>query len=528
MPTPKPGTYVPSTTPFEPPYYFRISQSSKWNKATDEMQGDELLWRTYWKRFNTVQIPILPQDDFFETALSIAKLAGGRQEDFERIFEERNKKRWAEVLSQMGKTRFHAECHKEAFPCEDAREKMIRVCRTGCLTHFLDILKGNTFGYEADVIRDEPLDNAPNSLREEEAEFLKKWESEYLDADGFPRSQRYNFDPDIEFYEDPPAKDWRDPLMADNVFYIGSYTCEHASPQLNDGAEAAPNPETGRTSSMSPLLSSRTPTPQKGEQETTAQTRTQRKRKRKTVRFDDAIDVDRPRHQQQFGPEDGNDDDGHAHKRPKLEASASHASSIIQPATDKGASRKRTRQDHDHDDGQGRQKRQKLKTPTTSAPTPDVSPPVLATTKARILRRRTRHSDGRNHGHKSHSLEDPAACLETPPASSSPPGTDSAASRKRARQSDDHDNGFKRQKLENPAACNPQSQATSSTQQMSDEKSDTQDGDRCESPKRRKSSTRQSRKRPSPPPSSLNTRSTRGSRPSAFLELDRSGKPRSI
>ncbi|PTB69985.1 hypothetical protein BBK36DRAFT_1189160 [Trichoderma citrinoviride] len=302
MPVWGPADYVPEIRPFEPPYFFRISQCQKWGAAvTDEMRGDELLWRTYWKRFNTVEIPILPQDEFFDTALSIAKLAGGRRAEFERIFEEKNKQRWGEVKRQLGKTEYHAK----------------------------HILKGNTYGYEADVVREEPPDKAPNSLDE-----MQTPNEEYFDEDGLPRSQMFNYDPDICFYEEPSTKDWREPLMADNVFYIGSYAVDYAPPELNDGDEGALNPETGRTSSKSPRLSRSTSTPRKGDEEKTTQPMTQKKRKRKSVRFDDVVDVERHQHQQELDPEENDDDNVRAHKRARLEAPPPHTSSLAQPAAD--------------------------------------------------------------------------------------------------------------------------------------------------------------------------------------------------
>ncbi|TFB04620.1 hypothetical protein CCMA1212_003452 [Trichoderma ghanense] len=496
MPVLTRGYYVPETRPFEPPYFFRISQCQKWGQVTDEMCGDELLWRTYWKRFNTVEIPILPQDEFFDTALSIAKLAGGRREEFERMFEEKNKERWEEVERLLGKTRYHAE----------------------------NILKGTAYGYEADVIRDEPPDNAPNSLDDE----TQMPDDEYFDEDGMPRTQMFNFDPDICFYEEPSTKDWREHLMADNVFYIGSYTVENAPPDFTGGNKGVPNPETGRTSSMSPLLSRRASTPGRGDREETAQTTRQGKRKRKSVRFDDDVNVERHQHQQQLGPDDDNEDNevnDRAHKRARLDASSPHLSSLDPQATNEGVSKKRTRHDDDNND---RQKRQKLETPISPAPTPHVSSPTPSAGNERKPIKRTRHGKGRDHGRLYQGPEDHLVCPPTPSASSSTTATGSTASRKRSRQGDDHDNGFKRQKLEDPAPHTPPSHIPSSTQRITDERIYDQKEDARKSRTRRESSTRQSRKRPSPPSRSLNTRSRRRSGPSTFLELDQSGKPRSV
>ncbi|KAL7813739.1 hypothetical protein V8C26DRAFT_155097 [Trichoderma gracile] len=527
---PETGTYIPPIRAFEPPEWFRNSQARRWYQTTDEMRSDELLWRTYWKRFNTVEIPILPQDEYFETALSISKLAGGRRDDFERIFEERKKEWWEGAKRQVAETLSHADSHREAFPCDDAQEKMIRACGTGCLTHFLDILKGDTFGYEADVVRDESLDNVPSNLEREteKAEYEQAWKDAAWDPvmnDMSPeevqalkhemyvtRSQTMDYDPDVCFYKEPSVKDWREPLMADNVFYIGSYTVEYARPELD--------PETGRTSSMSPLLPSSASASQKGDKAKT----TQKKRKRKSVRFDDIVDVESHQHREQLGSDDDKGDDDRAHKRARLDSSSPHASSVVQPASDDRASKKRKRHDGDHAVSQ---KRQKLETPTGPVPAPHASSPIpTATTKTKPLRR-IRRNKGYNQRRTQQGLEDPPPRPPTPSASSTT-ATDSTRSRKRSRQGDDHDNGFKRQKIEDPTVHTPPSLSSSSTHQTTDERMNDQMEDARERRKRTGPSTRQSRRRPSPTPRPLNTRSRRRSGSSSFMELDHSGKPRLV
>ncbi|KAL7814201.1 hypothetical protein V8C44DRAFT_363639 [Trichoderma aethiopicum] len=139
--------------PFEKPGEpYRMSHIRKWEKYG---VGDvDLLWGPYWERFNTVQIPILGETDYFNYALEIAKLAQGSEEEFERIYTRRNKERLGEFLELLEKADDRAFWKHEEFPCEDAADKICAVCKTGALEDFARLLRGITFGWEADIAHD--------------------------------------------------------------------------------------------------------------------------------------------------------------------------------------------------------------------------------------------------------------------------------------------------------------------------------------------------------------------------------------
>ena len=129
-----------------------MSHRLKWQKYGVGYFED--LWGSYWERFNTIQIPIFGETDYFNYALEIAKLADGSEEEFKRIYAQRNKERMGYFLELLDKAFDRGLWHDEDFPCEDAADKVVAVCRTGSLEDFAQLLKGIAFGWEADTIHD--------------------------------------------------------------------------------------------------------------------------------------------------------------------------------------------------------------------------------------------------------------------------------------------------------------------------------------------------------------------------------------
>lgn len=164
-------------SPFEnpsPPY--SPSQLRTWFRHVEsDMRDPELLWNVYWKRFNTIQISVYNESEYFENAIAAAKLAKGRRKDFERIFEERNGQRWASLLDLMIAATNQARYHEDVFPCEDALHTVLDVCQTGCFADFVRLLKGSAFGWEEDVEQDVPSDDASSDAEEQGS--VEEWQA---------------------------------------------------------------------------------------------------------------------------------------------------------------------------------------------------------------------------------------------------------------------------------------------------------------------------------------------------------------
>ncbi|KAL6881408.1 hypothetical protein J3F83DRAFT_54939 [Trichoderma novae-zelandiae] len=161
-----PGPY--NLGPFETPGRpYRLSHIHAWNKVGLSIGTPDHLWGPLWRRFNTIQIPIFGEVDYFNHAMEIAKLANGNAEEFERIYTQRNKERMGELLDLLMDAAQNVHRSKKTFPCQDAREKILAVCRTGSLEDFARLLKGVTFGWEADTTQDAPSDDSPEGSNEE-------------------------------------------------------------------------------------------------------------------------------------------------------------------------------------------------------------------------------------------------------------------------------------------------------------------------------------------------------------------------
>jgi hypothetical protein len=176
-----------------------MSHIRKWEKHG--VGDSDLLWGSYWERFNTVQIPIFGETDYFNYALEIAKLARGSKEEFERIYSQRNKERMGELLELLDKADVRAYQRYREMPCEDAAEKVCAVCKTGALEDFARLLKGIAFGWEADAVHDAQSDGHPS-----EGEGATQSSDSYSGSD-------YGY----WIYEQEERAEWNDPKSREEM-----------------------------------------------------------------------------------------------------------------------------------------------------------------------------------------------------------------------------------------------------------------------------------------------------------------------
>ncbi|KAL6795550.1 hypothetical protein J3E68DRAFT_351537 [Trichoderma sp. SZMC 28012] len=128
--------------------------------------GPRELWGDYWRRFNTMQIPMLGEDEYFKTATAIAEVAAN-EEEFEKLFITRNKQREEELLDLIDDITEAIVWDKGRFPCWAARHAALNAGRTGCFEYFVSLLQGNVLGWEADRAGDGMPNNVVTHFGEE-------------------------------------------------------------------------------------------------------------------------------------------------------------------------------------------------------------------------------------------------------------------------------------------------------------------------------------------------------------------------
>lgn len=111
----------------------------------------------YWEEFNTMRVPILGEDRFFEIALELEHIATD-EEDLKRLLLER-RKLWEEEATKWLAVISRKCClSDEDFLCEDACNTAYRASKTGSLQHFLELMNGVVYGWAADEVEDEVED----------------------------------------------------------------------------------------------------------------------------------------------------------------------------------------------------------------------------------------------------------------------------------------------------------------------------------------------------------------------------------
>lgn len=366
------------------------------------MQHSDLLWTKYWDEFNTIKIHILDQYEYFDTALAIAKLANGRKDEFERILKETKEKKLEEMFGLMRKAQLQTIYERNIFPCKDALDTVDGVSSSGSFRYFIRLLKGNAFGWEADVIED-TIDPPPTPIQkvirrpdeEDGYPYVPPASDEALDPLDRPSPETYQPEPDCEFDDDLIPS----PMMdgPSEMVYLGTVSyipVGDISPETDNHNEQA---------------------------QTTHG-------KRKRVHFHDDI-TNAQRHDEDPASitttpslishtssqqtTDGSatneesipENDGHSHKRRRIESPSTLEPTLItsslQLAEDKSTSRKRSRRDDDDDDDGHGHKRQRSKSPAFDTLT-SAAVQRQALGRQVAIQEPLLDSHGRNHRNKLH------------------------------------------------------------------------------------------------------------------------------
>ncbi|UKZ47066.1 hypothetical protein TrVGV298_001280 [Trichoderma virens] len=475
------------------------SRNTTWSETISKKNigGARSLWGDYWKRFNTMQIPMFGVEEYFNTAKAIAEIAVD-EKDFEKLFMERNKQRQKELMAQIKKLSTASHFEKKRFPCWSAQYAAIMVCQTGCFEHFLSLLQGNVLGWEADSVEDEVPNNIMTNFREE---------------------QKF----DDEEMQDPTEEDDYvlpiSPSCETQIFteYDWAYASEERKAREKSIEEKEFREK--RAGDIQEITSS----------DDDINTREGTRR----LLESSASRISRPHgsfSSHRAASRSGVDStvNNHSHKRQRVESPATKLSpnGSIKQAID-GSSKKRSIS-HGDDDGRGN-KRRKTQSPVPAL-APNASSSVQQTTvesTEKNPKKRVRFDGddgGDDHEHKRRRTHSPAPTL--PPNGSSIPQTTveslEKGSKKRSRSDDvDVDHGNKRQKTQT-STSDMTPHLSSSPQQAADgnvvRKGYTVNG----APKSwKRSKIGNPKLRPL-------RRSTRRSGTSTFQELDSSGKPRPI
>ncbi|KAL6873024.1 hypothetical protein J3F83DRAFT_731782 [Trichoderma novae-zelandiae] len=151
--------------PFEPPNPVHHKyKNSEWRRtAPHDIKHPDFLWEDYWQRFNTMQIPLFDEDEFYDTAIAIARESNDQRE-FEERFERKNRQQREKLLAIMNRALEDALANAETFKSNDAWLTAIYASQTGCLQYFVRLLEAAASGREAVLVEADVGHEAPRSI----------------------------------------------------------------------------------------------------------------------------------------------------------------------------------------------------------------------------------------------------------------------------------------------------------------------------------------------------------------------------
>ncbi|RFU81622.1 hypothetical protein TARUN_570 [Trichoderma arundinaceum] len=513
---------------FDPPYPGnQRERNTEWRRDAHISICDvDFLWGLFWHRYNTIQIPIFGEEEYFQIAIAIARRTKNREE-FEKEFEKTNKERREALRRLMGAATLKS-MGEAGFPCKAAQDAAFFAGQTGCLEYFIKLLKGTVYGWEADIVGEEELDPAD---KESSASADGKRQSPAVGKPQSPANEKpqspaieiprtlgddmpspiddydharslqlqlelpddchtQDFDSwDLDYYA-PGQLEAELEAQAGAVFYIGTvYQYAAPTPASTNGLE----PASEQKSSL-PLPSCASIS-EKGREEK----RTQDVLDEQLVP-DDENSTPKSRKRVRF-----NDDDdhinNHGHKRRKLEAPVSPS---IQQVSSESLARKRPRSrdenDENEDAGRKRQKTESSASTSASAPASSTSSPPSTSAPSSISTSVSPSSPSSSSFSSSISASSASTTSPLPTSPSLAVVTENTSANEL-----------------------PQEGADSAGKKRAANTSNS----RRQPPPKRKTISRTPRTRQTrPPPSISSTRSSRRSKSSALWELDSSGKPR--
>ncbi|KAL7925189.1 hypothetical protein ACQKWADRAFT_285311 [Trichoderma austrokoningii] len=354
------------------PTYEREANAQWYKTAPHDMRSPDHLWGEYWQRFNTFRIPLFDRDEYFKMAMAIAKVSKSK-EDFERRFEESNKRREKELRSMLKRIFWDLEDTEPTLASYGATSE---VTKLSCLEHLVRLINGFIFDRKAAIesakIVIEKQDTTEESLLQEKGQIVIEDETETL-IRGMSRSP--STDPAYEYgitqSPDESNYDWayesnkeqraaQERYKESETFFRTDF--ESLMPASDDAASHTLNSDddTPSMQQVPSLISGGSRDLEEGNSSKSSSMNSAKKR----VRFDNDEDISN------VGT--------HEPKRRKIENTLAHAdTSPISPttrassiqATNANASRKRSRSDEDEEDnGYKRQKIEALPRPPSPAP----------------------------------------------------------------------------------------------------------------------------------------------------------------
>ncbi|KAL7971050.1 hypothetical protein HDV63DRAFT_341481 [Trichoderma sp. SZMC 28014] len=231
--------------PFQPSEYADAKQTMWAWGAKNMKHGSIDIFKNYWEEFNTMRVPILGEDRFFEIALELEQMATD-EEDLKRLLLERRKLWEKEAVEWLRTIARKASFPGEEVLCSDARSTVHRVTETGSLQHFFELLNGVVCGWEADEA--EAIRDAPTLLEEDYGTGTQKFGDYHENVIHRLNSGNFGYEPvfDDNFHKAPvftsdKASHFRQHLLTENT------NQESKSPDTSKDGNAGPIKDLSRS-----------------------------------------------------------------------------------------------------------------------------------------------------------------------------------------------------------------------------------------------------------------------------------------
>ncbi|KAL4405116.1 hypothetical protein CABS03_13298 [Colletotrichum abscissum] len=131
---------------FQPPK-MTYEKNKAWRRiAKPDFHNPKMIWGDYWRRFNTIAVPLLDEDAYFADVMAAAKHAENRGH-LEELLAAKHEERRRDLDSFVRDIALSSINFRQHFSSTSTRDAALKIGQTGSMDSFIQFVYGVIFGW---------------------------------------------------------------------------------------------------------------------------------------------------------------------------------------------------------------------------------------------------------------------------------------------------------------------------------------------------------------------------------------------
>ncbi|KAK1659891.1 hypothetical protein BDP55DRAFT_562151, partial [Colletotrichum godetiae] len=131
---------------FQPPK-MTYEKNKAWRRiAKPDFHNPKMIWGDYWRRFNTIAVPLLDEDAYFADIMAAAKHAENRGH-LEELLAAKHEERRRDLDNFVRDIALSSINFRQHFSSTSTRDAALKIGQTGSMDSFIQFVCGVVFGW---------------------------------------------------------------------------------------------------------------------------------------------------------------------------------------------------------------------------------------------------------------------------------------------------------------------------------------------------------------------------------------------